>query len=115
MAYAIRRFCDIVRPPGGRLKTRIGFFCWRPKAWSPKPQAFLKLIRVHPANKKNKKSTERRLPGFGLLAKLADERPGPAKVSQSQSNLVKIKSQPGEREQHFGVRGHDRALELDDM
>jgi len=39
----------------------------------------------------------------------------PVQASQSWSNLVKIKSHPGERWQNFGVRGHDRALELDDM
>jgi len=82
MVYPIRRFCDIVCPPGGRLKMRIGFSagfcpqCQEPIAAYPGQSG---PIRVNPAKEKKKKS-----PGFRLLAKFADERPCPVKARQSE-------------------------------
>jgi len=69
MAYAIRQLCDIARPPGGRLNL----------GWGPKAPRLSGYIRVHPANKKNKKSSRLR-----LLAILADEWPCPVQAGQSE-------------------------------
>ena len=94
MAYAIGRFSDIARPPGGRLKMGHGV------AFPPEPRAQSLLswhypgtsahIRPYPAIKKikNVPGSLSPPPNWRSLAKFADQNPPPSRPDPAFGNWM---------------------------